>query len=331
MLKRSKVIIYTIAIIVVFSCRKDIKQTNWDVDLLAPLITTTLTLDNLLPDSILQTNPDTSLTLIYQTNIIDLEIDSLVKIPNVNISDTFNPPISLIVQPGFSLTSQDREEQINVSNGVELKSMIIESGFFELELFSEIQEKLVGKIVLPSATRNGDTLVVEGTVDAATASSSSFSSVRVDLSGYELDLTGSNQNSVNTFISRVTTSIDPNGSEVLITGGEEMILTGRLIDLVPRFARGFFGTQQITLGSATTNLNIFNRIVDGTLDIEQLDMLLTIENGIGVDLEFTVDQLETVNSNSNTNAVLNHSIVASPITIGRSQETFSIPEVILYQ
>ena len=53
-----KIVGYMLLLFVLFGCRRDVEKANWDVDALAPLIKTSLNLEDLLPDSILQTNPE---------------------------------------------------------------------------------------------------------------------------------------------------------------------------------------------------------------------------------------------------------------------------------
>ena len=64
MFRLKKILAICLIVFIFFSCRKDFERPNWDVYLLAPLIKTTLTLEDLLPDSIIQTNPDTSIKLV---------------------------------------------------------------------------------------------------------------------------------------------------------------------------------------------------------------------------------------------------------------------------
>jgi len=74
-MNKSSKISFLVILLLFFSCRKDFERPNWDVDLLAPLVKTSLTLDNLLPDSVLVTNPDTSLKIVYQTSLFDIDMD----------------------------------------------------------------------------------------------------------------------------------------------------------------------------------------------------------------------------------------------------------------
>src|SRR3989344_9093736 len=88
-----------------FSCRKAMEKPSWDVDILSPLIKTTLTLNDLLADSILQVNPDTSLKIVYSTNIFTIDVDSLFKIPDTTITEIYSVPLNIVASPGYSFYS----------------------------------------------------------------------------------------------------------------------------------------------------------------------------------------------------------------------------------
>jgi hypothetical protein len=312
-----------------FSCRKDFERPNWDVDLLAPLVKSTLTLDDLLPDSTIQVNPDTSLKLVYQTNIFDIDMDSLFKIPDTTIVDVYSFPLSLIAAPGNSFYSNAEELKLNISNGVELGYALVESGFIEVEVFSEIKENIIITYTIPSATKNGDTLVLKELINAATLTQDGYIKKIIDLSGYELDLTGVLKTNVNTLITRAVGMVDTNATaSVNIAAGEKITYKNKLVDIVPYYVKGYFGSQQYRFGPETTILTVFDRIIAGTLDIEQVDVNLDFENGIGVDAQLTINQFTTINTNNNTNAALSHSIMGTPINLNRAQETYSVPEVV---
>jgi len=138
MLNRNKLIAFVV-ILTIFGCRKDFERPDWDVDLLAPLVKTTLNLNNLLPDSVIQSNPDSSLKIVYQTDVLTLEIDSFLDIPDTTVSDFFSLPLATIANPGVFFFSDANEIMLNVGNSVELTNAIAESGFIETTIFNEIQ------------------------------------------------------------------------------------------------------------------------------------------------------------------------------------------------
>ena len=273
MLKFKKILAFSMVAVSLFSCRKDFERPNWDVDLLAPLIKTTLNLQDLLPDSVLQTNLDTSLKLVYQTNIFDIDMDSLFKIPDTTITEIYNVPVNSIANPGNSFYSNDEERTMNVSNGVELNYVMVETGSIEIQIFSEIKEKIMVTYTIPSAITNGDTLELQVIIPAGTIAPSGYFIRTIDLSGYELDLTGISMSEVTTIITRAIATVDTNAAgPVNIVAGEKITYQNKLMGIVPYFVRGYFGQQQLHFGPETTNTTAFNQITSGTLDLEQVDV-----------------------------------------------------------
>lgn len=328
MLSFKKILTFCLIIFTLFSCRKDFERPNWDVDLLAPLIKTSLTLEDLLPDSIVQTNPDTSIKLVYQTNIFDIDMDSLFKIPDTTITEIYIIPFNSVASPGNSFYSNDEERTLNISNGVELNYVMVESGFIELEIFSEIKEKIIVTYTIPSATKNGDTLVLQEIIPAGTIAQDGYFKKLIDLSGYELDLTGISKSEINTLITRAEGTVDTNATgPVTIAAGEKITYFNKLIDIVPFFVRGYFGNQQLHFGPEITNTTAFNMITSGTLDLEQVDVNIEFKNGIGVDAQLILNQFSSINTNTANNVSLNHSTIGTPLNLNRAQLTFTTPEV----
>ena len=72
------------------SCKKD-KQTQWDTEMLIPIATTNLSLQNLVKDtSVVKTNPDNSLTLALNKTLYELNLANLVvNIPDTSIGQKF--------------------------------------------------------------------------------------------------------------------------------------------------------------------------------------------------------------------------------------------------
>ena len=328
MLRYKKIVIIAFLLFSALSCRKDFERASWDVDLLAPLINTTLTLNDLLPDSVIQVNPDTSIKLVFQSNIFNIEMDSLFKIPDTTVTEVYIFPFNSVANPGNSFYSTNKQVTLNVSNGVELNYALIESGFIELEIFSQIKEKVIITYTVPSATKNGDTLVINDIVDAGTFTQDGYLKKIINLSGYELDLTGVSKSEVNTFVTRAVATVDTNAlTSVTISMGEKITYKNTLVDIVPYFVRGYFGIQQLHFGPETSNISVFNQFTAGTLDLEQIDVTLDFKNGIGVDAQLIVNQLATINSVTANNAILSHSSIGTPLNLNRAQLTFAVPEV----
>ena len=76
--------------LVLSSCRRD-SSTNWNTDILAPLATTTLSINNLVRDSVLHTNPDSSVSIVFSNNVYTLNLaDQYIHIPDTSIGQKYN-------------------------------------------------------------------------------------------------------------------------------------------------------------------------------------------------------------------------------------------------
>ncbi|MFI4963495.1 MAG: hypothetical protein ACHP6H_06530, partial [Legionellales bacterium] len=76
-------------LLVLSSCRRD-SNTNWNTDILAPLATTTLTINNLVKDSVLRTNPDSSVSIVFSSNVYSINLaDQYIHIPDTSIGQTY--------------------------------------------------------------------------------------------------------------------------------------------------------------------------------------------------------------------------------------------------
>jgi len=237
-------------------------------------------------------------------------------------------PVNSIANPGNSFYSNDEERSMNVSNGVELNYVVVESGSFEIEIFSEIKEKIMVTYTIPSAIKNGDTLELQEIIPAGTIAQSGYFIKTIDLSGYELDLTGISKSEVNTIITRAIASIDTNAAgSVNIEAGEKITYQNKLMGIVPYFVRGYFGQQHLHFGPETTNTTAFSQITSGTLDLEQVDVNIEFKNGIGIDAQMVLNQFSTINTNTSNSNILNHSIIGTPLNLNRAQLTYTTPEV----
>lgn len=310
-----------------FSCKKNFDAPSWDVDVLAPLVNTSLSLNDLLKDSLLESNTDGSLQMVYQSDLIDIDVDSLFKIPDTTIVEEFVVPLTSVVNPGSTFYSNDEEKELNINNGIELNYAKIESGFIDLEVFSEVKERVVVTLKILSASLNGDTLLIADTIEAATTSVPGYFSTSFDISNYELDLTGINHNSTNTLVTKAIASLHPDAFFVQINSGDKIIFNYKFRDVVPYYVKGYFGNQDYQFGPETTNFSVFNSIVDGSIDLNEVNVSLDFENGIGVDAQLTLTEFKTENLSNNNTATLTGSVVNNPININRAQETYSVPEV----
>lgn len=304
-----------------FSCRKEFGSASWDIDVSAPLINSSLTINNLLADSLLQQEADSSLTLVYNNCLYSFSVDSLVNVPDTIKNLIYTIPLTADAHPGDQILSTTDNKHLDLGSAVVTK-IIIKSGFINLDIKNTIEEKILCKYTIPCAQKNGDILELTDLVPAATGSIPGYFSTSVDISGYEFDLTGPNGNSANILTSVIQAWIDPNGDTVTISNDSFDVLA-TFDELVIEYAKGFFGTQIIESGIKTSDFDLFKKITDGTLSLEDLHLVLSVTNGFGVDASLLIHEIKSVNSHTGNTIALNSSIINSLINISRAQETYN--------
>ncbi|MEI6311675.1 MAG: hypothetical protein WCP57_05375 [Bacteroidota bacterium] len=95
-------ILLIVVIISANSCRN--KESGWNTNLLAPIATAELSIANLVSDSMLTTNSDNSLNLVYKNTIYGFDFSkSLIDIPDTGISKAFRLDSLKLPQQDFNV------------------------------------------------------------------------------------------------------------------------------------------------------------------------------------------------------------------------------------
>src|ERR1700758_3467264 len=108
--------------------------TTWEDDVVAPLVTGSLTLSNLFPDTVIKANADSSLKISFETALINYQLDSLIKIPDTTITTAFALPFGpAAISAGMNLYYNSTpgvptENVYNLPSGIQLKKAIIKQG-----------------------------------------------------------------------------------------------------------------------------------------------------------------------------------------------------------
>jgi hypothetical protein len=86
-----KFIFYFAAILILFSCNKEKKlNPSWEIGIATPILKTSLNINNIVADSLLTTNSDSSLQLIYNNTIYSFNPnDAAIKIPDTTVQTSY--------------------------------------------------------------------------------------------------------------------------------------------------------------------------------------------------------------------------------------------------
>src|SRR5678815_5490990 len=92
-----------LCLVAVLSCKMDNDSPQWDVDVLAPLVTSTLDIGNLIADSLLQADSAGVMHVVFEKSLNGTNLDSLVDIPDTVLTTSFSVPVSFPVAPGVTI------------------------------------------------------------------------------------------------------------------------------------------------------------------------------------------------------------------------------------
>jgi len=320
-----KIILLLIPIILLFSCKKREDTIRWNINGLAPAVYGELSIFDILPDSVLVTNTDSTININLGVNLYTLDLDSLVGVPDTILNDTFALPfpVPVTVSPGQIFVNQPEENNMSMG-GAELTYITVKSGTINYQLTSTIQGKIIYEYQIPVAIdANGNAFSQLVYVDAASPGNPASANGSFDLSGYSIDLSGISGNSYNVIQTNVNIKVDPtNGSDVTASNQDTVYTTNELSSIKIDYAKGYFGNESFAIGPEKINSTAFNNIIAGDIDIDQIDVDLELVNGIGVDASIAFNSLTA--SNNSSEIALSHSIIGNNININRANEVGSV-------
>jgi len=299
------------------SCKQDAGNAEWNIDVLAPVLTTTLSLNDLVQDSLLVSNSDNSLKLVYINDFSNLVIDTLLSIPDTTVVNSISLPLSTTIQPGLDLITINTETRYALKDA-QLVEAIVRSGQIVVVFQNLFSTGVTIDYGIPSATLNGTAFTVTRDV----AANSSLTEI-IDMAGYHLDLRGLDGNSYNTMITSFGGNTDANGPAVQIVANQPFIkISNSFVDVVPQYARGYFGSPEFAVENESANFDFLKKIIDGQLGLEEVKLSLSLENYIGADAQVVIDNITSVNERTGVSIELEHAVMGTPINITRASDAW---------
>jgi hypothetical protein len=292
----------TLFSLILSACRKE--KASWDTDWRVPLISDTLRLNKLVTDSILDINADGSYHLVINRNILEFGLDSIVKLPDTMIqqSTTISVP-SVSVPPGVSFINQEEVHAFDVED-FQLKKVVLKSGKAEIKVKSKVPGATYLTLQLPSVKKNGTSYSKTLYAPAANGGNPTVLTDVVDLQDYEIDLTGASGASFNQLRSKLIVQSDPNGETFVFSNQDSIIFEVRFKNLIPNYARGYFGNQLIT-DTTTVDIDLMDNITAGVIDLDNVKLKIELLNGLKTSARSKFTLVEN-GGISNTTIALNH-------------------------
>ena len=327
---RKKIIfLLSVSLVAIYfvACRKQMNPT-WDVDVLTPLIKSTLNINNIIPDSILQHNSNNSLDIVYKSSLTSFSSNTLFVIPDTSMETTYVSFATTTILPGQPIFSTSNVVKYNL-HGAQLSDVILRQGKMVLMITSSLKGSSDFTYSIPKM-KDANNIPFSKTITVPAAISSTSPGIALDtfdLSGYNVDLTGPTGTSVNTMTTSYSAIVTPLpfGDTLPINFGDVVSIKNQFIGIVPEYAKGYFGHSFINVGPDSTPFSLFDHISSGTLSLEDMNIGLSIENNIGADARLTINNLSSINTKSNSTVALSaNSVIGAPINITRAVDNFGV-------
>lgn len=288
------------------SCRKE--ATSWSTDWVVPLINDTLDLRNLTNDS----------TLSIQNNFYQVELkrtlaqirpEDYLNFPDTTIHEKFTIPLGTLSLPGGTSFVTNNEDHIFDLDEVLLKKARLKSGVIQLTVENPINTTSFFDIELPSASLNGQILVQQIKVPPK-----SKSTIKIDVSGYNLDLRGSTGISFNALPSKLKVYTDPQGGITTISNQDTTKFTIQLKDLKVDYALGYFG-QFVANDAYDFNIPFFKDNISGLIDLPAMRLEFILSNGIKATGKALISGISNTNTSTGQSVQLTSNEIANPFVI----------------
>lgn len=319
---RISTILFCLGICLFASCHKS--SPSWDTQVLAPVVNASLSINNIITSNYIKNNPnDSSVSLVFTDSLYNLNIDTLLTIPDTVLSyiDTNPLPIKYTVNPGTQIVYYQKTTTYPIST-VQLTEGILKSGFLNFRVINPLSQPIdyTYKVLnVININNKGDTL---GVTNVKILPKDSLIE-QFSLANYRVDFTGPTHNGYNDITTRVSVTLDPSGSPITLVPNDTLAFAKvTFSNIIPSYVKGYFGTVVKTFDPQKVSFPVFNKIVSGSLNLQSVNANITITNGFGVDASLTLPELVSYNSHTGISVALqDNALINSTIHINRAVPT----------
>lgn len=295
-------------VLVFFSCRKE--KTDWNSNWTAPIVNDTLSFKNLVNDSTIA-EAATIYTLDLTRTLLNVGIEEFLEIPDTTIDQSYSIVVpSLSIPPGFSIVNQVEEHTMDL-DPIQLKKIRVSKGVIKLKIYNPVPEKVYFTVQLPGVTHMGVEFAQNYFAPAAVGSSPGTVEAQLDISGYDINLTGVSGGEVNVLQSKLVINTDPFGASVTVTNQQVFKVEARFEKIKVDYAKGYFG-HKIISDTLIQSIDLLNGLVAGSIDLPESAIQFEISNGMKIEGRATITKLTNTNTLGSTVAMSN-SQIGSPI------------------
>jgi hypothetical protein len=277
-----------------------------------------LSLQQLIADSLLEADESGLWHLIFDEDLTDFDLDSIVEIPDTVILKEYPLLFGGAFPPGFALPILPTQQITIQHPSVQLKQVRMKSGQLRYRLQSPIDGYLNCSLNIPGLTLNGQPQNIVIQTSPPAEGQDFVAEGYIDLTGLELDLTGETGNSFNRISFSFVVVVDPNsGQSAQVAVGDEIVLELQFAEPKVSYATGYFGSHHYLLDEQVDFSGLAS-MPKGVLNLDGTSMQFLIRNAVGVDAQLDFDEITSFNANAQTTVALEHTTLFDPINITRA-------------
>ena len=306
--------------ILLFACTEDyfefdkISTDEWRPELAIPLVNSSLTLEDIVitGDTAGQITPNSDgvLEVVYESSVISTTGQRAYTVPPQLFADTLQTPFPIpSPNPGGSIpfnTSVALDFTDTSGFGIVVDSIILKQGQLAYTIENEYRHKILLEAKFRTFTdENGDTLVINYSIPAATAATPvQVGSQTVDLTNYQLNMTeDENGNPAENKIPidlNFIIELDPGqGSDP----DEEVRVTGALSNIDFKEFYGYLGNAPLELEKDTFAVELFKNFVTTDFFLSNPVLKVSVFNSFSVPIDFNFLYLDAINPDKNPSVI----------------------------
>lgn len=220
-------------------------------------------------------------------------IDTSRKIFITVSLDNLVPSSATAIFPDQILANDTADTEIEAASA-QLTSVNVKSGSIYLNATSTIEDQISLDYSVPGAKNNGMPFSIIENVPPAPPGGTSSKNTSVDISGFNIDLTGRPiySNIYNTFYTILLGKIDSTGNLINLSLQDSVLLQTGITALTANEGYGYLG-KDTSLADDVNKVDFFGSIQNTSIDLEEVKLKLEFVNRIGAPIDIQIDKLSS--------------------------------------
>lgn len=248
-------------------------------------------------------------------------IDTNAALTAQIIIKNLKPKEANAIWPQQSVINKTTLVRFSLDTNYLFKDAILKDGEINFDLYSSLQDSIRITYTLPNIVHpvTKEPFKIDTVIPPAIANGLSKINLIYPMDGYyfllngygieshyspEIDFDGSGtagdaKEEVNAFITTLEAKIQYSGQLKKISIDDSIYVHASITDLTPKYVRGHIGNNIEKFGPDTINVKIFDNIRSGSINLEEVNFEIEIDNGIGVTALATFNKLQSKSKQGN--------------------------------